>query len=74
MKRQSVICLAVLFSLLACSEEPSVATAGSEFDGNLIGYWYRLDTLSGRTGRLYHNAFYISPEGEYHQAGVETAT
>ncbi len=76
MKRRIVFCLAVLFGMLACSEEENVPTGGWGLDGKLVGYWYRLDTLSylSRTGQLFHHAFYITPDGLYHQAGVETAT
>jgi hypothetical protein len=76
MKRLIVTCLAALLMLPACGEDDAATSPGRAFDTNLIGYWYRLDegARSSWTGALYHNAFYISPDATYHDAGVETST
>jgi hypothetical protein len=76
MKRLIVLCAAALLILPACGEDESSSAPSGEFDTNLVGFWYRLDegARSSWTGTLYHNAFYISPDATYHDAGVETGT
>ncbi len=76
MKRLIVVCFTALLLLPACGEDDASSAPGSEFDTNLIGYWYRLDegARSSWTGALYHNAFYVSPDATYHDVGVETST
>lgn len=76
MKRLLVVLLVVFATLPACTEDETAATPGSEFDTNLIGYWYRA-VLPGQGSSARppsHRVFFVSPDGRYHACGVETAT